>query len=196
MQGNFAFVIASIVVIASIGTVSILTATPGAFGYSSSIENCTPGAFLFLRSPANNSVTSTSTILSCLTATSTMTSGQTCIVFGEASGLFVRVTTDSGVPVAGAEVDAVQNGPVINNVSCGLATINPLYTNSSGFVSMPAAGGRPLAGSFDITVRYSGHQYRTQVDLRPLTATYVFVKVPSGSVSLANCYYNQHCQVS
>ena len=138
MQGIFAFVIASIVVIASIGTVSILTATPGAFGYSSSIENCTPGAFLFLRSPANNSITSTSTILSCLTATSTMTSGQTCIVFGEASGLFVRVTTDSEVPVAGAEVDAVQNGPIINNVSCGLATINPLYTQTAATITNAA----------------------------------------------------------
>ncbi len=190
------FVIATVVVIASIGTVSILTATPGAFGYSSTIENCTPGGFLFLRSPANNSIASTSTILSCLTATSTMTSGQVCIVQGEAAGLFVRVTTDSGVPVSGAEVDAVQNGPVINNVSCGLATINPLYTNTSGFVSIPPANGRPLAGSFEFVVRYSGHSYRAQADLSPLTATFVFVKVPSGTVSLANCYYNQHCQVS
>jgi len=196
MQGNFAFVIATIVVVASIGTVSILTATPGAFGYSSSIENCTPGAFLFLRSPANNSITSTSTILSCLTATSTMTGGQTCIVFGEASGLFVRVTTDSGVPVAGAEVDAVQNGPIINNVSCGLATINSLYTNSSGFVSISAASGRPLAGSFDFVIRYGGHLYHAQADLKPLTATYVFVKVPSGAISSASCYYNERCPVS
>jgi len=196
MQGNFAFVIVTIVVITSIGTVSILAAAPGAFTDSSTIENCTPGAYLFLRSPANGSIVSTSTILSCLTATSTMTSGQTCIVFGEASGLFVRVTTDSGVPVAGAEVDAVQNGPIINNVSCGLATINPLYTNSSGFVNIPAASGRPLAGSFDFVISYGGHVYRAQTDLRPLTATYVFVKVPSGAISSASCYYNERCPVS
>jgi hypothetical protein len=120
----------------------------------------------------------------------TTTTGISCSVSGEGGPVYLEVVTDQGQPVPDQQIQVVQTGPSVDGQPCGTASLPTLVTNSTGWVQVPDAGSLPYAGSFAVSLVYSGQTYKATITIYPTTTTYVTFYVPSGTVATTNCEFN------
>jgi hypothetical protein len=118
---------------------------------------------------SSTSLTQTITLYTSTTSTSTSTTTE-CTISGMPQGVNIRVLTDAGSPVAGAEVSGQTEGD-----QCGDFSIPTTATNSTGWLSL---GGAP--GAYNLTVSYSGRDYNIGATQYPISLTTIILKVPSG----------------
>ena len=105
-----------------------------------------------------------------------------CTVSAEGSGFFVTVETDSGSPVAGAQV----SGSRVTEYGGGTCeqSIGSQYTNASGTVLIT-----DNMGSYNaLTVLYQGKYYTLSAQIAPMETTYVTLRVPSGNFSVGEVF--------
>ena len=138
----------------------------------------------------SSSMVSTSTTSSSSSTSSTFSASSTsvsCTISGEGGPVYVQLENGSS-PVTGLAIDVLHRAPSIGAQSCGTASLPTLYTNSTGWVEIPGDN-LPYAGSFLISFVYSGSDYNSTVQILPVTTTYVYISLPSGSVTTINCAY-------
>jgi hypothetical protein len=133
-----------------------------------------------------------STIVSTTTATVKLpsavpTTSVACTISGEGGPVYAYLENGT-LPVPSVAIDVVHLGPTVDGQSCGPAYLPTLYTNSTGWVEIPGDD-LPYAGSFLISFVYSGRGYNTTVQIDPVTTSYVYISLPSGSVTTITCVY-------
>ena len=142
--------------------------------------------------PTTTTIVSTTTAtlqLSSTVSTNTTTSAVvSCTISGEGGPVYVQLENGSS-PVQGVAIDVVHRGPTVNGQTCGTVYLPALYTNSTGWVEIPGDN-LPYAGSFLISLAYSASDYNSTVQIQPVTTTYVYISLPSGSVTTTNCVYD------
>jgi len=106
-----------------------------------------------------------------------------CTVSAEGSGFFVTVETDSGLPVAGAQVSGSRVTEYGSGSTCE-QSIGSQYTNESGTVLITNNMGSYNA----LTVQYQGKNYAISAPIVPMETTYVTLKVPSGNYSISEFF--------
>ena len=124
------------------------------------------------------------------TKPTTVQTSVSCTITGEGGPLYILVLTDLGAPVADQKVGLVHMGPSVNGESCGSRTLAPRFTNSTGWVQVPGGDGLPYAGSFYVSLNYSGRSYNATVSIEPVTTTYLTFYLPSGQYYVMNCQFN------
>jgi hypothetical protein len=112
----------------------------------------------------------------------TQTSAQ-CTISAEGTGFYVTVVTDSGLPVAGAQVSGSRVTEYGSGGTCE-QSIGSQYTNSSGTVLITNDMGSYNA----LTVQYQGKNYAISAPIVPMETTYVTLKVPSGNYSISEVF--------
>jgi len=132
------------------------------------------------------SETTTQTVLSTIAATSTTSSTVTsiaCTISAEGTGFYVTVLSDTGQPVSGAQVSGARVTGT-NGGTCS-QTLSTLLTNSTGSVLIT-----PNIGNYyQLTIQYQGRTFSTQAPIVPMQSTYVTLKIPSGSFTIAEVPY-------
>ena len=126
-------------------------------------------------------------IVSTSATSSTSSTSVSCTISGEGGPVYVQLENGSS-PVPGVAIDVLHLAPGIGAQNCGTAYLPTLYTNSTGWVEIPGDN-LPYAGSFLISFVYSATDYNSTVQIQPVTTTYVYVSLPSGSVAITNCVY-------
>jgi hypothetical protein len=137
-----------------------------------------------LQSPSTVSPDVTSSMSSTSSASSRSVS---CTISGEGGPVYVQLENGSS-PVTGVAIDVLHRAPNVGAQSCGTASLPTLYTNSTGWVEIPGDN-LPYAGSFLISFVYSASDYNSTVQIQLATTTYVYISLPSGSVTTINCAY-------
>jgi hypothetical protein len=137
-------------------------------------------------SPAPSTVVSTTTATVQLPST-VQTTSVACTISGEGGPVYVHLENDTS-PVPSAAIDVVHLGPTVDGQSCGTAYLPALYTNSTGWVEVPGDN-LPYSGSFLISFVYSSRGYNATVQIEPVTTSYVYISLPSGSVTTVSCVY-------
>jgi hypothetical protein len=106
-----------------------------------------------------------------------------CTISAEGSGFYVTVETDSGLPVAGAQVSGSRITKYGSGATCE-QSIGSQYTNASGTVLIT-----DNMGSYNaLTVQYQGKNYAISAPIVPMETTYVTLKVPSGNYSVSEVF--------
>jgi hypothetical protein len=109
-----------------------------------------------------------------ITTTSlTTTPTTTCTITGGSAGAAVRVLSDAGSPIAGAQLSGTQINP------CGNSNVPPILTDSNGLVALPGK-----VGTYNVTLTYEGHLYNVNIPMYPVQRTEVTLHVPSGIFSV------------
>src|ERR1700722_9964131 len=135
----------------------------------------------------SSSIVSTSTTSSTSSTPSISSTSVSCTISGECGPVYVQLENGSS-PVPRLAIDVLHRGPSVGAQSCGTVSLPTLYTNSTGWVEIPGDN-LPYAGSFMISFVYSGSDYNSTVQILPVTTTYVYISLPSGSVTTINCAY-------
>jgi len=116
-------------------------------------------------------------------AGSTTDTSTSCTVSAEASGFFVTVETDSGLPVAGAQVSGTRVTEYGGGSTCE-QSIGSQLTNASGMVLIT-----DNMGSYNaLTVQFQGKNYAMNAPIVPMETTYVTLRVPSGNYSISEVF--------
>jgi hypothetical protein len=106
-----------------------------------------------------------------------------CTISAEGTGFYVTVVTDTGSPVAGAQVSGSRITEYGSGGTCE-QSIGSKYTNSSGTVLIT-----DNMGSYNaLTVQYQGKNYAISAPIVPMETTYVTLKVPSGNYSISEVF--------
>jgi hypothetical protein len=106
-----------------------------------------------------------------------------CTISAEGTGFYVTVVTDSGLPVAGAQVSGSRVTEYGSGATCE-QSIGSQYTNASGTVLIT-----DNMGSYNaLTVQYQGKNYAISAPILPMETTYVTLKVPSGNYSISEAF--------
>jgi hypothetical protein len=116
------------------------------------------------------------------------TIGASCSVTGAPVGGELRVLSDSGIPIAGAQVKG--SSTAYCNGQLQVITLPVTVTNSSGWVDL-----EPVYAAYDLTVTYSGHSYSVLLPNQPMFATYAVLFLPSGAFTSSYCFGGSHCHV-
>lgn len=163
-------------------TVTSQSTTVYTVWYTNSTDYCVSPAFPDTQACPDAVFVSATPAESGSASSSSTSQSVTCTISGTGGPLFVRIVTDGGVPVSDQEVDALQDSP------CGSAPDPIAFTNSSGWAQILGAAGLPYAGSFRVSLTYSGGSYNATVTIGPLEMAYLTFSVPSGRTSLVTCY--------
>jgi len=115
--------------------------------------------------------------------TQTTLTGTECTVSAEGTGFYVTVETDSGLPVAGAQVSGSRITEYGSGNMCE-QSIGSQPTNSSGTVLITDN----MGSYYSLTVQYQGKSYAIKGPIVPMETTYVILKVPSGNYSISEVF--------
>ena len=160
-------------------------------GCSSSLETSGVVGALWVQVPVENgaynltqmSVYFTPGVLTNDTALTTIDSGTTSLVgycnSTQGNGLLVKVLSDAGQPVQGAQVAGVMVG-LTSGGSCS-STTGTYITNSTGSVFIPLG----IGNYYRVSMSYQGVVYATRAPIEPMSTTYVTFDVPSGNVTVS-----------
>jgi hypothetical protein len=143
------------------------------------------GAGYFIGNTQGTAMVSTKTVTASIQTTGTeITQTSTdCTISAEGTGFFVTVETDSGLPVAGAQVSGSRITEYGSGSMCE-QSIGSQFTNSSGTVLITNNMGSYNA----LTVQYQGKNYAINGPIVPMETTYILLKVPSGNYSISEVF--------
>jgi hypothetical protein len=109
-----------------------------------------------------------------------------CSITGAPVGGELQVLSDSGTPIAGAQVKG--SSTAYCDGQAQVIRLPVVTTNSSGWVDL-----EPVYAAYDLTVTYSGHTYSVSLPNQPMFATYAVLRLPSGAYATSYCFGGSHC---
>ncbi len=115
------------------------------------------------------------------------TNSTRCSITGEPFGVVLRVVSDSGYPISGADISG--ESVAICGSQRQTNELPSSSTNSSGLVSF--LEGYP--GNYQLGLTISGQHYNVTVPTLPMYATYATLTLPSGNLTTSYCYANTGC---
>ena len=115
-----------------------------------------------------------------------------CIIAGQPAGMFLRIVSDSGAPVAGAQVTATHKeaDDYCNGVLyTGISATTSFTTNGTTWYALDATN----AGTYSFGVTYSGHTYGLSAQMEPVSVTCATLYVPSGRTNVTSTEFKTTC---
>jgi hypothetical protein len=117
-----------------------------------------------------------------------------CVIAGQPAGMFLRIASDSGTTVAGAQVSATHKeaNHYCNGVFySGITTSTSFMTNgTTAWYSLDSTN----AGTYSFVVEYSGNSYSFSAQMGPVSATCATLYMPSGHTNVTSFYLTTTCR--
>jgi len=115
-----------------------------------------------------------------------------CVISGQPAGMFLRIVSDSGTPVASAQVTATHKEADVNCggvLYTGISVATSFTTNGNMWYALDATN----AGTYSFGVIYSGHAYDLSAQLEPVSVTCATLYVPSGRTNVTSTEFETTC---
>jgi len=116
-----------------------------------------------------------------------------CVITGQPAGMFLRIVSDSGTPVAGALVSATHAGADVNcnGILFWVHSVTTSFTTDGAttWYSLDATN----AGTYTFGVMYSGHVYNLSAGLEPVSVTCATLYIPSGRANVTSTEFKTTC---
>ena len=106
-----------------------------------------------------------------------------CTISAEGSGTYVKVESDTGLPIQGVQVSGVI-ATDLNGETCR-QNIGIFLTNSTGTALIT----QTMGSYYLLSILYQNRNYTATAPILPMQSTYVTLKVPSGNVSISEIPY-------